>query len=152
MERILDRVTVGDSQCYLWSGPVTKYGYGQSGGNRKKYGTSRAHRIAWIQECGTIPDGMSVLHRCDNRLCCNPEHLFLGTHQDNMSDMKSKGRGGVRSKPVNQGSSNPMARLTPDQVQAIRLDARHWSEVSEAFGISRRMVYNIQSGKSWSSI
>lgn len=51
-----------------------------------------AHRVAWIIKNGPIKDGMYVLHKCDSRMCCNPDHLFLGTHQDNMDDMKRKGR------------------------------------------------------------
>jgi hypothetical protein len=51
-----------------------------------------AHRVAWIIKNGPIQGGLYVLHKCDNRMCCNPDHLFLGTHQDNMDDMRSKGR------------------------------------------------------------
>jgi hypothetical protein len=71
--------------CWLWEGPVNFFGYGLSH-------HSRVHRLAWEEANGPIPDGLFVLHRCDVPSCCNPDHLFLGTHQDNADDKKRKGR------------------------------------------------------------
>ena len=70
--------------CWLWLGFISPDGYG----------TRLAHRRAWELARGPIPDGMLVCHRCDVRHCVNPDHLFLGTHLDNMRDMIRKGRGG----------------------------------------------------------
>lgn len=76
--------------CWYWFGDKNHCGYGTI-----RYGgrMAMAHRLAWINRFGDIPDGMLVLHKCDNRKCVNPEHLFIGTQEDNMKDMKSKGRG-----------------------------------------------------------
>ena len=75
--------------CVEWSGGRNQQGYGLLQVNRRRY---VAHRWAWEQAHGPIPEGMHVLHRCDNPPCYNVDHLFLGTHQDNMTDMTTKGR------------------------------------------------------------
>ena len=76
-----------------------------------------AHRVAWELTHGPVPDGLHVLHHCDNPPCCNPAHLFLGTHADNMADMAAKGRYRVIPQP---GERNPQAKLTEPEVVTIR--------------------------------
>lgn len=76
--------------CWEWQASVFRTGYGQfrDGGR-----SMRAHRVAWELVNGPIPEGLHVCHRCDNRKCVRPDHLFLGTRSDNMQDMSAKGRG-----------------------------------------------------------
>lgn len=82
-----------DSDCWLFSGSLDTDGYGQVfRATRKNPTTVRVHRLAWEEVNGPIPAGMRVLHSCDVRACCNPAHLFLGTQQDNVTDMMQKGR------------------------------------------------------------
>lgn len=77
------------AECWEWRGSRLAGGYGVFLVERKQLG---AHRYAWIVAQGAIPDGLHVLHTCDNRGCVNPAHLFLGTHRDNMDDCTRKGR------------------------------------------------------------
>lgn len=80
--------TVPDG-CEPWTGCRSAAGYGII---QREGRTMRAHRVAWALAYGPIPDGLNVLHRCDNPPCCNPTHLWLGTHADNMRDRGAKGR------------------------------------------------------------
>lgn len=104
--------------CWIWTAAKSKNGYGYFGvGNGKmKY----AHRLSYEYNCGPIPKNLNVLHKCDNRVCCNPEHLRLGTHQDNMDDMHAKGRGAKPHQLSNPGSKSAFAKLTEQQVLEMR--------------------------------
>jgi hypothetical protein len=79
----------GADSCWSWTGALDSGGYGQCGRDRRLHKT---HRVAWMLTHGEIPDGLVVCHHCDNRRCCNPAHLFVGTQGDNVRDMVRKGR------------------------------------------------------------
>lgn len=93
-ERFWLKVSKGESadDCWSWTGGKNEHGYGIIGRGRRGDGFIKAHRLSWELHYGDVPDGLCVLHRCDNPECTNTQHLFLGTKAKNSSDMSSKGR------------------------------------------------------------
>lgn len=133
--RLLKRMASTPSGCLEFQGCRSKAGYGGIQILGEKVGT---HRAMWMAVHGPIPDGMCVLHRCDNPSCINPDHLFLGTFLDNNIDRKLKGRS---FRP--RGELNPMAIVSDDQRdEAIRRYASggRAEEIAQDFGVSRSAV------------
>lgn len=100
---------------------------------------------------GVDPGPLYVCHKCDNPKCCNPAHLFLGTHRDNMADMTAKGRRLGRHKN-NTGTANPRAKLTENDVRDIRVlfaGGKLLREVAAIYSLSIPTVFAIRSGRNW---
>jgi hypothetical protein len=138
------------SDCHYWIGGLgRKNGYGtinvREKGNRDNRKQYKVHRLMYEFCKGPIGD-KHVLHRCDNSQCVNPEHLFLGTHQDNMRDMALKGR-------TPFGSKNKDAKLKPEQVLEIRklyAEGGHTTRsLGAKYGVNSKHIYNIVIGKKW---
>lgn len=130
--------------CLEWTGlrPEGRYGTISSGPPEHKM--LRTHRVAYEIAYGPIPDGLHVLHKCDNPPCCNPEHLFLGSHDDNMKDMAAKKRSP-------HGEAHPHAKLTAEQVEEIknRVNAGELHrEVAADLGVDKTTVTRIVNGQS----
>lgn len=145
-ERFWSKVQVAaPEQCWQWSAYLSRDGYGKvNDSDGKKLGAHRAsYRIAY----GDIPEGLDVLHRCDNRSCVNPAHLFLGTDQDNMDDMRTKGR-----QRYLRGSELPQAKLTEEQVREIRSSTLAQRALAAVFGINQALVSRIRRRTSWKHI
>jgi len=147
-QRMYDRfwsyVHVTDT-CWLWHGPSDEYGYGRVHFVGKFH--PRAHRFSYEMEYGPIADDLVVMHMCDAPACVRPDHLRLGTKDDNAKDRDAKGRGGTH------GERNSHAKLTADQVREIR---RRWtgeygqaSELMREFGIKAPALYGIVRGTAW---
>lgn len=150
---IYDRMSVKDrfekyvfygcpSGCHWWIGAQHIKGYGYFGIDYKTY---RINRVSYELYKGDIPKGLQVCHTCDNRLCVNPDHLFLGTSKDNVNDMMKKGR----HKP-NYGEKNGRAKLSNKQVDEIKtiysLGGVKQSELASKFGVSRCLIGFIING------
>ncbi len=130
-----------DTPCVEWAGSRQRRGYGMLWFQGRRW---LAHRRAWVQARGPIPEGLNVLHRCDNPPCVNVDHLFLGTHQDNMTDKRVKGRA-----PGKPGETNPAAKLTQQQADEIRADPRSQRKIAKDYGVSQCTVSDIKSGRRW---
>lgn len=127
--------------CWLWTGFVDRgTGYGKFNADGET--PVQAHRFAYALVNGEIPPGLYVCHRCDNRRCVNPAHLFLGTAKDNMRDASAKGR-------IARGSRQGRARLHVADVFEIRASRLSDSRLAARFGVSRSAVYYARSGRSW---
>lgn len=134
--------------CWVWKGMVNKSGYGVYK-RKRSFKEKLTHRQSWIMASGAIPDGLWVLHTCDNRPCVNPDHLFLGTCADNNADKIRKGR--ARNIGV-IGEKHHAARLTESQVRLIRSDRRPDTEWAKIFGLSDSAIRDARIGRNWSHI
>jgi hypothetical protein len=137
-EKFINKTT--ESGCWLWTGADNGYGYGAFA--LRKYHVVAAHRLSWELYVGPIPDNMDVLHKCDTPPCCNPLHLFLGTHKDNMQDATHKGR-------LPYGEKNHLSKLTEDKVKSIRKDTRSQADIAKEYCLHPSTVSYIKSGKTW---
>lgn len=122
--------------CLEWNKYRLPVGYGRT---RYEGQNILAHRMAWILINGSIPDGMCVLHRCDNPPCCNVEHLFLGTRKDNTADMIAKGR--MNIEPAQAAARcQRVRRFTHEQIDAIREEPGLLNDVASKYGCSAPYV------------
>lgn len=131
------------SQCWEWRGATKGNGYGH---------TSRgpAHRRAYELMVGAIPERMDVCHRCDNRPCINPDHLFVGTRADNMADAARKGRIAKGARLGDRrGENGTAAKLTWAEVQAIRASTLPVSVMADFYGVSADNIRRILRGDTW---
>lgn len=131
--------------CWPWTGYRRPWSGkpGQGYGMITVAGEARhVTRALWETVVGTIPDGLNVLHRCDNPGCCNLAHLFLGTHAENMADKKAKGR--VRFGPTLFGVDNPAGKLTDEQVATIRASAEPQRGLAARFGVTQGHISGIK--------
>lgn len=134
-----------DSECWNWIGAIGSDGYGIVGINSNVY---RAHRIAYYIHFKKDPNTLLVCHKCNNPPCVNPYHLFLGTQQDNMQHAFNIGRRNQN------GSSNPMSKLTESDIHKIRELNQSISQarIAKLFNVTTGAINQILTGKTWSHI
>jgi len=141
--------------CWEWTGALNSTGYGSVAWHGKRYTTHRvAAWLAGVVDSPAAPDNSKepthVLHKCDNRKCCNPEHFFLGTFRDNMLDAYNKGR-----KVQAKGSDHVNSKLSPEQVRAIRSRYKQGElqvPLSKEFGVTQRAISLIVRGETYTCI
>lgn len=142
-KRIIEKVAIGEGGCWEWTAATLKQGYGKLGYCGK---TLSAHRASWLAFKGLIPAGQHVLHKCDNRRCVNPEHLFLGDAAVNARDRNEKGRHA-------RGERIGTSKLTEADVRKIK---DHPEISGRAFavmlGVSPTTVHLIRQGEHWSHV
>lgn len=144
-ERFWEKVDIrGEDDCWNWLAGKNKHsGHGVFKAVRAK----SSHRYSFIINIGEIPEGMSVLHRCDNPLCVNPKHLYLGTQVDNVSDMDKRGR-----RRSLYGEEHGRAKVPKSEVLRIRRDGIPYGQagdVARRLGVHISTIYRIVSGSSW---
>lgn len=151
-ERLYRSIEVrGSDECWPWIMKSLCQGYGFISRGRRSEGKVLAHRAMWEVINGPIPDGEGhhgtvVLHTCDNRLCCNPAHLRLGTQAENVRDMARKGR---RVNTAHPGSRHGNSKLDEQGVHLIRAGKLSDADAVQRYGIAKATLKNIKSGRSW---
>lgn len=134
----------GPDDCWPWMGFRTSTGYGRTSLLHRTY---QAHRVSWALAFGPVPDGLHVLHRCDNPPCVNPAHLFVGTHEDNMRDREKKGRC-VHPR----GEQHGCAKLTAANVIEIRASSESQTALAARFGVTQAAINYVILRRSWAHI
>jgi len=128
------------SGCIEWTGAKRALGYGVTCVDAQ---VVAAHRVSWEANRGPIPKGIWVLHRCDNPACINPEHLFLGTHQDNTDDKIAKGR---------HPRGEQVGKLKPDDIVEIRNSSELQRVLAERYGVVVQTISRIKRRELWAHI
>jgi hypothetical protein len=129
-------------ECWEWTAATCRNGYG------KFNGKTIAHRVAWELTNGHIPENICICHKCDNKLCCNTRHMFMGTQSDNMKDMYQKGR-----KKSLCGERHPWSKLKLKDVNKIRsIYAGERGQIvalAKEYGVGRQTIREVVHGKRW---
>lgn len=150
IDRVMDRTAIDETTgCWNYNGYTTPKGYGlfclRQDGRKKQL---LVHRLVWEHFNGPVPDGMFMLHKCDNPNCCNPDHLYPGTHAENMADACNRNR-------MKKGTDSNLSVLSEDEVIAIRRkydDGAPIKRIAREFGVSRWAIYQIGRRQSWKHI
>ncbi len=162
IQRFMENVDVFQSpeNCWEWQGPMLWNGYGKMDVCAKMH---RAHRISYVIHNGEeIPDGMVIMHTCDNRRCVNPLHLKLGTQIENLADCKKKGRlcqgqrrSEIQKRVSNKGESHYRAKLTKEDVLVILKllkEGNSLNSIAKKFNMNHGAIRGIKIGRNWAHI
>ena len=142
----------GPGECWEWTAKERVSGYGRVGVGGRGRGSVLAHRAVWEEINGPVPEGpgyhgMVVMHTCDNRLCCNPAHLVLGTQQENIKDMLRKKRGKLPPQGCGEEAGNN--KFTEEQIKAVIAAKGSYPQIAKATGVTLGMVKMVKRNKCW---
>lgn len=146
ISRFMSSMVVSSTGCWEWS-KFRKNGYGIAGLNGK---LEQAHRAAWMVFKGDIPEGMQVNHKCNNRPCINPDHLYICDQVQNMKDMSDAGRG-----KWHKGSDNSQSKLNDESVREIKLlidSGATNRSIAGFFDVSQSCISSIKNGRTWAHV
>lgn len=146
----------GPDECWPFLGFLMPNGYGQYWYLGRK---QLVHRLAYTFAVGNIPEGLFILHSCDNRRCCNPQHLRPGTAKENTADMLLRERDGMRRRTYFKGSRSTSAKLREIDVLAIRSAfnpkvglTKEYERLATLYNVSDSLIWNIIKGVSWTHV
>lgn len=147
-EYLSQRLEIQSNGCWNFTGYIARHGYGTTTQKYwKQYGKFLAHQLTYILYKGPIPENMCVCHTCDNRICCNPAHLFLGTQNDNVQDKVKKHRNFVAL-----GEKQHLSKLTEEKVRIIRNSIHSAKQLSQMFGVSIQAIHYVRKRQTWKHI
>lgn len=153
-DRLLENVVINNATgCWEWIG-CKRGGYGRTIIGSRRDGTRKTittHRLSYLIFHGEIPYGMEVCHRCDNPACINPDHLFVGTRQDNIDDRERKGRNIVKT-----GEQHPRSKLSKKSVKNARWERAYhktsFQKLADKYGVSKKTIQNAINGITWKCV
>lgn len=150
-EKFWARVNKGrPNECWEWASWTSERGYGRFYHQGRYF---YAHRLSWYLEHGHDPLDRFVCHKCDNPICVNPRHLFVGTQDDNMADMSKKGR--ANRTPRVLGAKHPQAKLTPTivrEIDRLRAAGMLWEDIANRFGVSKVTAHRAGTRRTWKHV
>lgn len=150
-KRFWSKIKFGEpDECWEWQGTKFIQGYALFYVNdiKKTFLCRKAHRYLFMCLCGAMPANIFVCHSCDNRCCCNPNHLFAGTNQDNMADKIKKGR-------QLKGSKTRWAKLAEVDIPEVRrriANGEYHKDIGKSYGLTSQSISSIKIGRSWKHV
>lgn len=147
LKMLYEKNVIRQEGCWDWKGYIARTGYAEIG-RSKNFHEKNAHRISWMIHKGNIPEGMYICHKCDNPKCTNPDHLFIGTHQDNDKDRDEKGRN-VKGEDV---ESSILKDQDIKEIKTLLTQGKSCLEISRKYDVSHDAIKRINKNETWKHI